>query len=309
VIFLFDIVFQSGDFYNDSSFWEDLFISAAGAFLGIWGAWGIYWLQRRNDRKDTLIYTTELIRNVIDKMSKQYQHLLDYSTINAGNMTGIPLLKYEGSQSLARLVERIDQQKFYHAFLREIGRTLQSRKDFNNIYHQLDFLYNVLNQVQDYLPKELQSLADKKKEFVANVGSAEEMMVRILGGSADQLLKDFINKKLDVWSEAKKERKLINDLELAMREFGDPVAKHFIGQYRNNASCQEVAFIFRRAGGIFDIIKQQSDGISETFKAYADNFKQSLDILEGATVKLFAKFPRMDGATEVKSLIVSGLKK
>src|SRR5688572_2783025 len=116
MILLFDILFQSGDFYNDSSWVQDFLIAAAGAFLGILPAWVMYLVQRCDERKDTLVYTTELIRDVVDKMNKQHKHLLEYSTINAGNMTGIPLLKYEGSESLARLVERIDQQKFYHAF-------------------------------------------------------------------------------------------------------------------------------------------------------------------------------------------------
>ena len=179
--FLFQIYFQSGDFYNEpGSFWTDLFISivgaALGAFLGICGAWKLYLVQVNRDREDNLKYNASLIRSVVGKIGRQAENCTTYAKENFGNSTDVPLLHFQLFEDLVRLVERVDQQKFFPAFLHRFKRNADTFKTFKEIYTNLDFCLESIAQIKDYLEKEQQSLVSKKKEYVKLLDDAEEMM-------------------------------------------------------------------------------------------------------------------------------------
>ncbi|HTF28588.1 MAG TPA: hypothetical protein VK625_07070 [Flavitalea sp.] len=286
------IYFQFGEFLNQGgTLLLDLLVATAGAFLGVWGAWQIYLIQVRRERNDILKYTAMLINSVIEKIHRQAKNCDAFARQNIGNSTNVKLLPIIINSDLTRLVDKVDQQKIFHAFRRRYNRSQLSLTTFRNIYNNLDYTYEVLNQIREYYPNEQESLVEKKKRYFQFLEKAEEMMaIATLDNHLPTPLKDFFGKTIQEFIEAKERSAFVENIGLGISILVDPVIEFLMNGYRSEPASIEITTTLRNAGVTMNLIKQQSDALAESFREYAEKLETVNEKLKADAKELLNDF-------------------
>jgi len=267
------IYFQSGDFTNEgNSFILDLIVSAIGAFIGIAGAAAIYLWQLRKERDDKLKYASSLIISIINFTARQSEHCKDLAKQIRSNPTNLSLLHIQANQDLKRMVERVDQEKFYHAFLSRYGRKDEIYGAFKFMFSSLDFIDMTLIQIQDYLEKELLSITEKKKKYLdmLDQGETKAALLTVNPAFQDRVqLMEFLNVSLTEYI-PQKNAETSKDLSFPITHFIEPVIHFLTINHPTVPECNDISLFLKKAATTYSLIQQQSEGLAKSFDEYAE---------------------------------------
>jgi hypothetical protein len=296
MVSLLQIYFQYGDFTflgGNSSNWVNFLITASGAFIGVLGALLIYYYQRHKQRTDTLRYATSLIESVIRSVKLKATHCKEYANTLRQNPTQLNLLHIEANQDLKRIVERLDQEGFHHAFIARY-RTLFANKaknatvykNFKTIYSELDYIDDTIEQIHDFLSKELLVITDKKKKFVELFDLGQEKAVLLTVNPRFYQfaeLMSFLNERLTSYVTNRNDRE---DLAYPLKEFIEPVIDFITGKYPTIPECNEIAFTLRKAAVTYNSILWQVENLANDFDQYASQLSDVAIKFESETNNL-----------------------
>ncbi|WP_028666475.1 hypothetical protein [Runella zeae] len=140
MIFLFDIIFQSGEFYSETGFsWTEIIPDVVGNLIGGFiGAGSAIWLYYRSIKKDKekeievqLEFEKNKLRylqHLIGRSISTIEHLIKgldkfIQTIEEDNIT-FPELISAPLHDLERIVHRINQEEHYHSYLNQLKNRL-----------------------------------------------------------------------------------------------------------------------------------------------------------------------------------------
>jgi hypothetical protein len=150
VLFL-DIVFQSGEFNNpDNSFCYDVLIGFISACFGFVSAYFALRITFNNDRKkedkkheklqkEKILYFKALVINVIKTIKAQIAHIVAFSDTLKNNPLEMPLLTEMTENDVERLVNRINQEEYFHSYIGIFTINSNVFEEFRNLYANLDF--------------------------------------------------------------------------------------------------------------------------------------------------------------------------
>jgi hypothetical protein len=287
------IYFQNGDFTNEgSSVWIDLVITAVGAFLGLLGAIYVYRRQQKEERMDTLKYAAALLESIITYVKRQSKSCYDLAGKLAKITPSYDLYHKEASHDLKRLVERMDQDKLYHAFLAKYGRKEDIYRLFRNIFSQLDFADMTLSQLEDYLEKEQTLIAERKKDYLAYLDQGETKIALLTVNPAFQgnaPLMGYFNQFLIDYS-PEKEDKTNEDLSYPVNAFVEPVIGHLTANYPMISACNDISLTLKKAANMFGLVKHKHEVLTASLKEFGASLKESAEKLSALTAKLRTDF-------------------
>lgn len=297
------IVFQSGDFYNEgNSFWTDFSINAFGALIGTLTALVIFLLTVKYDRKkekekedktisQRLHYFSSMVDSINDTVEKQSNHLKDFFEKQRKDTLNIPLITLLPDNDLKRFSELQNHEDYYHAYLSKFGYDAEVVKEYRNFYSLIDFLKTQNDQFQDMLMKSMQFDYERKVKYKNIVEKAMDETALIFNAAKQEdRISDF---------EAFLNQTLLNfykgdvnfsDLNYFQNQFVDPIKIEIVNNYRQNDVAIQLAGELKKATYIFNEIKLSNAEIANDFETIHKNYDEACNKLNKLTLKLRDKF-------------------
>lgn len=183
-----DIIFQSGDFFNESNSWFEFlsqFISeCAGAFIGAGSAILLFYLQNKKDKdvmesnrqnkaEDDINYLSSLLENVIEDQEKQNLNIEIYIKNMSSNLSAqIEAMNSIPLKNLNRLCKLLDEPETYNSFMLIFGRNnLENINNYKRILASIDYLIDGNKQLTGIL--EMASPNDYNRRMAYNETSTK----------------------------------------------------------------------------------------------------------------------------------------
>jgi hypothetical protein len=162
---LLDIIFQSGDFFNQDQGWlQNFLITTLGAAIGsgatIWAVYLAFNQDKKKDewkriqfQKEKMKYLQSLIRNINRDLRIQIDAFKTQSdTINAAPLN-LPRLSQVPFNDIERVVDKLNLEEYYHSYLNEFGDSQEYIDEFRKIVSFLDYAYGNLVMIKDSFQK------------------------------------------------------------------------------------------------------------------------------------------------------------
>jgi hypothetical protein len=192
-----DIFFQSGEFIiPDNSWWQELLNTMLGAGIGsgvtIWALYRTFRQDKIKDEKnrieiqiEKIKYFKSLISNTISDLKAQTGFVKTHSETVTKDPLNLPLLEIRTFNDLERLVHKINQEEYYHAYLGQFNSRNESIEEFRKIYALLDFFHASIRTVQDMFKSAQSYDYARKIKYKEQFESMTDFVAtRILIGSA-----------------------------------------------------------------------------------------------------------------------------
>lgn len=136
-----NIIFQSGEFYSDGSFWLDLIVQIVGAVIGAATAIYLFFRQLNSNRLleetkkseyeiDKLKYLTTSLDSIIELIQLQISGIEKFISEVSNDFINVPLLSIYPTHDIDRLVNKINHEDYYHAFIRQNREVTDATKRF-----------------------------------------------------------------------------------------------------------------------------------------------------------------------------------
>lgn len=298
-----DIVFQSGDFYNqDSSFWSTFFINAFGALVGALTAFGVFVLTVKHDRKkenkkeeklivQSLHYFSSMVNSINEMVKQQSGHIKKCFEKQREDLLNVQLITILPANDLERFSELPNHEDYYHAYLNKFGYTTENVKEYRSFFFLIDYLKAELHQLQDMLEKSLEYDYQRKLEYKGIVEKALDD-TEILYNKAKQADKiaefeKFLNLSLLNFYSG-----IVNfsDLSEFQTKFVDPVKIGIGERFRQIDIAIKLSGELKKATHIFTNIKMANSDLAEDFENIYTRYKSSSDKLDELTIQLNKRF-------------------
>ncbi len=147
-----------------NSWWLDLFNTIIGAAIGtgatIWALYRTFKNDKQKDetkriqfQKEKLKYLQSLIRSIEKGLPIQIEHFKTYANKIRENALKLPLLTYIPLNELDRIVNKIDQEDYYHSYLGEFGDSQNVIDEFRDIISTLNYFDGNMTIIKGSLQK------------------------------------------------------------------------------------------------------------------------------------------------------------
>lgn len=208
---MFKFFFQSGEFLAEAGTdYLDLLFQVIAAFIGVGGALYIFYKQRKQEfhkkeseriayERDKLKYLRYLFYDSLREVEMLCESITESSKeFNDSNGTIFPLIAITAGNSLDRVVNKINQEEHFHAYLNQI-----SDDDISEILTYFDYFNLQIKQLIEMLDKIFLTQSEGRRKFEEKFDHTQEMIAHLLSekgisiplyNSIDALQKDFFVK-------------------------------------------------------------------------------------------------------------------
>lgn len=298
---LLQIVFQTGDFYNEdtSSFWSDLLNTTLGAMIGTGATIGAVYLTFKKDRTkednkktefqiEKIKYFQSLVRNTIKKLKPQIEALNSSHTEINSNPLYIKPLAIQTLYELERLVHKINQEEYYHSYLAQLGASNETIEEFRKIYALLDFFEANIKLIEESFKKSIDFDYKRKLEFKNKAELSMDMAAQMLINPAIKshvALWNFVNKTiLDYYAKAP-----VNpDIQYLQDNFIDPMKPDLLPFAMAVPEANNLIVELKKATFIYSDIKLQNLELAKDLKMWYNSSLAALGKLETECARLMA---------------------
>src|ERR1700741_303492 len=210
---LLDIVFQSGEFYTTASstgFWDflgKLVIGLLGSVIGVSGSLYVFKQSLKNQRdkdlkakqefrKEKMLYFKSLLLSIEKSLKLQITHCEDYSKSLLNDKQNHSLLIIEPYQDIQQVLDKINQEDYYHAYNIELPDLKDTPQEYRTIIILLNNFYLTL---QENILVILKKTAEEEKALLSDLNdllyhkSTDMLMPFIVN---DQDLYNLVNNSL-----------------------------------------------------------------------------------------------------------------
>ena len=300
MMILLQILFQSGDFYNEgNSFWSDFLINAFGALIGTATALIVFYLTIRYEKKKNTENETKIInqrlhyfysmaKSISDNAIKQGEFIMEFYKELEVNDLNIPLIKLLTIEDLKRFSEIQNHEDYYHAYLRRFGYNNDTVNEYRKIYNSVDFLKNSIEQQKNMLDISIKFDYDRKVSYKSIVEKTMDN-VSILSKDAniDKKLAQFFNDSLVIFYS---EERNLSDLSIFEDNFVKSTKEGLVRNFKDNETAFKISLDLKNATYIYTSIKLNNKKIATDFKKIHDEFTKTYDDLRAVIDKLSNEF-------------------
>jgi len=280
-------------YINDaSSFWETL----AGSFMGTITAFFIFLLESKREKrkikdekkenyKSALIYFKLLLENIIKTTHKQVLAYHEHAVQIKERPLEFNLLRLFISKDVERILNKLDQERLFQAYLQEFGNSVEVIKEFQSVFSILDYFHSISNQVEKSQEIYLSELNDNLLKYKDI--SEEEVLkncVRLIEEIKNNN-KEFIKDKLyiafnDIVLHYYQTSPIPPTIENIQNNLIIPIRETIIENFRDNLEASSIADDCRRATWLFNDIIFKANNISAEFNSHYEGMNETLQRLE-----------------------------
>lgn len=171
----------------------DLLNAVLGAAIGsgvtIWSVYLTFRKDRKKERKDKeqfqiekVRYFQSLVKSVLIKLKPQIEYYQDIYKKIIQNPLVLPSLDLEQLNDLERLVHKVNQEDYYHAYLGQFGVSEESIKEFRRIYMALDFFESETNLIIEIYRRATDLDHERKVKLAITVEKASIQQIVLRSG-------------------------------------------------------------------------------------------------------------------------------
>lgn len=280
MIVALDIVFQSGDFYNEdtSSWWLNLLNTIIGAFIGsgvtIWALYRTFRQDKRTEQhnkiefqKEKLRYFQSLIRSINKDLKAQIGYFKTFSDTVKANPVELPPLGYSPLNDLTQAVHKIDQEDYYHSYLTRFGSEQDKVEEFREIYSFLNFfdgnITSLKNRLQNSFDFDYKRKVELKELIKKTMDEASGYLVNARLIEEQPAFVKFLNEKIIEFHSNKPDE---TDLTYYIDNFVNKVkTKEFIDIGRNIPEAHSLILKLKDCSQNYGIIKLQNIHLASSF--------------------------------------------
>lgn len=191
-LLLLDIIFQSGEFYDQGNgWWSELFNTIIGATIGsgatLWALYETFKRDKKNEDEtrfrfqiEKIRYLKSLVEEIIRSVGKQNEFYLEFAEKVEGDTVYLPLLGQVPLNELEQVVTKLNQEDYYHSYLKIFGDTEAKVKEFRTIISLMNFLYRITNDSQITLMKSFEHDHERKIDLKKAIENSEEYAIGLI---------------------------------------------------------------------------------------------------------------------------------
>lgn len=296
---LFDIVFQSGDFYNqDSNWYVDLLNTIIGAGIGsgvtVWALYRTFRQDKRNDetkriqfQKEKIKYLQSLVRSILKNLKLQIGYYKTFADKIKENPFDLPLLQQVTLNELERVVHQLNQEDYYHSYLGEFGDKQEIVDEFRNIISMLNYFDGNINMNKGSLQKsfdfdyerkvKLKDLVEKSMDDTAGFLINNEIldMQHDFWNFLNQTMIDFHEKKVEQ-----------SDLKFYHDNFVEVIKKGLLDFAKTIPQAHYLIVQMKNATFIYSDIQLQNLNVADDFEKTHNEMNEFYNKFEPLTKRL-----------------------
>ncbi len=262
-----NVFFLCDSFYP--SFLADLILGTLGAFLGIVGAYYLYFISLKQSKEDRLKYVVSLIENIVPSLTNQAGYCNEHSEIIINKPYDENLLKLEANRDTKRLADKVDQEGVFHAYLWKYKRSDKIYKEFKIIYGYIDYIDYIIDELVRTNEKILNSTWERKKQYSMSFKKLVEIVQEIsLTGDLITQQPDFVtysSKLLQDFSEGKKDgENLVESYELVVV----PLKRYIVKNAKTHQKITQLLFVIEDLSNQYLGIELSAKHNSNDYKFY-----------------------------------------
>lgn len=203
-IFL-DIVFQSGEFYNEDSgsWWLDLLNTIIGVALGsivtlLALLWSLSYDKKKEERKakEFQLQKIKYLQSLLIKIEKDLKLQIDSykkfsDSINTSPID-LPLLTEYPLNELKQIVHQLNQEDYYHSYLGVFGDRQEHINEFRNIISLLNFFDSTIFLNKSSIEKSVEYNFQRQMKFRDLSETLLEMAIQLGAKEGPSLMESFI---------------------------------------------------------------------------------------------------------------------
>lgn len=275
---LLDIIFQSGDFYNqDNSWFFDLLNTTIGTVIGSAVTVFTLYLTIRYDKnkeakkqtqfqKEKIKYLRSLVDNIMEQLKTQIGYYKDYAEVIEKNPINLPLLKLVPLNDLERVVHRINQEDYYHAYLCEFGDKQDIINEFRSIVSYFDYFEGKLMMDKSSLQKSREFDHERKMKLKSIIEKVSgDIVAVIINSEVKQREYQFWNFLYESKKEFDSKKTAESDLNFWHENLIE-VIKHRLPEFAESIfPAQELIFQTRDATILYNDIQTLNRLVAKDF--------------------------------------------
>lgn len=289
MITLLDIVFQSGEFINPDNSWvTDLLVTIVGAAIGA-GATiiALYFTFKHDKRKEEerriqfqiekVRYFQSLIKNVQKGLVSQIDNLKVFADTVKANPLEIPLLTQNPQNDIQRVVHKLNQEEYFHAYLGQLNDSPESIEEFRKLYAMLDFFDASINNITDSLKNSVQFDYERKLKVKKLVEDAMDDAASFLVNPSFVQQVDMLKFINQIIEDAHKNKTDTSDIKYFHDNFVHPLKVGLINYGRTFPEILTLLRQLKNATYIYTEIQMQNNFVADNFQVQHDYLKKQLD--------------------------------
>jgi hypothetical protein len=284
---LLDIVFQSGDFYNEGNSWlMDLLNTIIGAGIGsgvtVWALYKTFNQDKRNEeerriqfQKQKIKYFQSLIRSILKDLKLQIDYYKTFADKLRENLVDLPLLQQVSLNELEQIVHKLNQEDYYHSYLGEFGNSQEMVDEFRKIISVLNYFDGNIAMYKSSLQKsfdfdyerkvKLKDLVEKSMDDTAGFLINNEVLEK------QHDFWNFLNQTMIDFHEKKTEQ---SDLKFYHDNFVEVIKKGLIDFSRTIPQAHYLIVQMKNATFIYSDIQMQNLNVADDFDQLHNDMKE-----------------------------------
>lgn len=288
---LLDIVFQEGDFFYESStsiiekLWS-FFVS----FCSIGIPLLLFYLGMKKERDnentkkekrqfDNLKYFGVLVDNIQVISEKQSNNSKEVAEKIGTNPIEFPELEKVVGSDIKRIVNLVNHEDIFHAYLSRFGNTTEIIKDYRITFSYLDYLDKIYDQ-------HIIDFEKYKIDFNGNYHNFKNISKELMDyiafqikeiKSKDEAYEDdaywiFINNIIVEYYRKIEDDDIENDITYNFNSFINPLKTEMLNKYQERIDSDFIISKAEQATHTYTEIKSLSEEMSSDFSEFAKNF-------------------------------------
>jgi hypothetical protein len=271
------------------------FIGAAVSFI----VWAItvgsdrlfHYIQRRSEHRSNLTFLSFLLMGAITYANRQNRILRDYISQFDSFKIDYEPLSVTPNPDAGTISERIDQEKYFAAYIKVFSKKRDSIHAFKNFFTtnnylkiQLDRLIAMSNSFYEDEVKNLKAFSDAMQQGLYKVGQAFH------DPANDDLTKEFIlfaSNQFQIYSAKRTSR---GDFGAAMTLYVEPMMQAFMNKYHKSNTAIEISIYINEAKSIFEVITLNRKNYRNELAFLYNNLIAASKSLQEDSIPLIKKY-------------------
>ncbi len=271
------------------NWWLDLLNTIIGAAIGsgatIWALYRTFQNDKQKDedrrvqfQKEKLKYLQSLIRSIEKGLPLQIEHFKTYADKIRKNSVDLPLLTYIPLNELDRIVNKINQEDYYHSYLGEFGDSQSLIDEFRDIISTLNYFDGNITIIKDSLRKSFDFDYERKNSLKNIVEKSMDDAAGLLINN--EILKNanefwsFINDTMIEFHEKKTE---YSDLKFYQENFVEPLKAGLLKFTMTIPLAHYLIIQLKNATFIYSSIQIHNIKVADDFENWHQVMKQHFE--------------------------------
>lgn len=275
-------LFLANTFSNafESGWLHDLLNTIVGAAIGsgvtIWALYRTFKHDQRKEEENRIQFQIEKVRyfqsivgTINTDLEEQIKHYKSYAEIIRNNPVELPLLTKIPLNEVDRIVNKINHENYYHAYLDEFGNHHASVNEFREIISTINYFDGNLTIIKESLDKSINFNYDRQITLKSIIDMAIDDAAELINNNNILLnhkeLWDFFNQNMFDFHNKKVED---YDLQFYFEHFLEPMKEELMKFARTIPEAHHLITQLKKAITLYHTLQLHNLNVAKEFEQW-----------------------------------------